>query len=752
MLFIYIFLLSSHSLSQSSPPKPMQTEKSTLPESLDWRSYQGANYLTSFKPEDPIANCDSSWAVLVASTLSDRLKILRSGKSPDIQLSSQYLLSCVDNSKACLGGGIVEAFEFILKNSISDDSNYPYSGKNMDYSLTCNQLHHDSHCGNDGACKDSKFILMYDISLYEKVIGVEQMVQALQSGPIVCRILRDKGLLAYKGGIYDAIGREDGEYGYLSILGYGSEGGVEFWIGGLAYGPGLGDKGYIKIAKGKNALKVESYCAYGIPANKIKIISKDTQKEVSVEDITKISLSNYNINYGKENCGQEINKTSHEKLIPFNESQYPKVLPKHRFILVFGPSQTGKSTFINNLLEFANSKLEKAKVGRGIGKSTTIQVRFYNIGNILALFPEDIQNYDSLTLIDVPGIFDTDIRISKEEIFDQIKIKLFEYGVNSLDAILLFESVNDGSRKVFITMSMLQEYFGKEIRNSTIVLSTKWDKIDEDDKKELEDYLDSMVKKIQVRTMKWQNNYGTKEILTKREMYRQISKLGQNIKKLNPYSVEGLNIQFKKRDELAKQIRENDPNRYSLKDEIRIENIPEEFIEEIEVETMEVVNLTNEEIEIRAKKLFDSQIPIPGDLIPDPSGKRNIMKNIVKVPRTIQKVYTYETGFWIFKETNYHYYQEVIYENKEELIDLGPEMIRGEDKKIPLDYFRGLVSNETKLTPVTKKVLIKAIRYKKIERIIAKNQKNHNFEYYQKQASEQLTKEFVESIRKKLNN
>ena len=750
MPMFYIFLIFSFTSSQSSPPKPAQTEISSLPKSLDWRNYQGINYLTSFKPKALISKCNASWAILVASTLSDRLKILRSGKSPDIQLSSQYLLSCVGNSKPCSNGDIIKGFKFILNNSIPDELTQPNAGKDFNNDLTCDQLKQNMNCAKDEDCLDSKFNLMFGISSYQKVTGVEQMVKALQSGPIVCRILRDSGFLDYKEGIYDTSGGKDGDYDYLSVVGYGSEGGKEFWIGRSAYGERWGSKGYIKVAKGKNVLNVENYCAYGIPANNIKIISKDNQQVVNIEDITKISLGKYNTKY--ENCGQETNTTSHEKYIPFNEFQYPKILPKHRFVLVFGPSQVGKSTFINNLLEFVNSKLEKAKVGSGIGQSTTIKINFYNIGNILALFPEDIQNYDSLTLIDVPGIFDSEMRISKEEIFDQLKQKLFEYGVNSLDAILMFESVYDDSRKVYQTMQALQEYFGKEVKDSTIVLSTKWDKIDEDDKKGVENYLNSMIKTIQVSTMKWQNNFGTKKVLSKPEMYSQLLELGKNIKKLNPYRVEDMNTLLKKRDELAKEIRENDPNRYSFKDEVRIEYIPEEFVKEIDVQIMEIVNLTNEEIELKAKKLFDSQIPIPGGLIPDPSGKRNTTKRIVQVPETIQRTESYRTGHWPFRRTRHRIVQEVIWKDKEELIDHGPMMIRAEDIKIPIDYFRGLVSNETKLAPVTKKVFIKEIRNKKIERMIKKNQEIHDFEYYQKQASEQINKEFVEFIRSKLNN
>ena len=344
------------------------------------------------------------------------------------------------------------------------------------------------------------------------------------------------------------------------------------------------------------------------------------------------------------------------------------------------------------------------------------------------------------------------MRISKEEIFDAIKHQLFNYGVNSLDAILMFESIKDDSRKIYHTMQVLQEYFGKEVHSSTIVISTKWDKIDEDDSQEIETYLDSMIKTIQVKSMKWQNNYGGKEIITKKEMHKQLDKLGQLIENCSPYKVEGLNTLLMKRDELAKQIRENDPDRYSLKDENRTEYVPEEFIKELEVETYELIKLTDEEIDIRSKQLYESQTPIPGGLIPDPSGKRNILKRKVKVPKVIYKEHEYTTGWWIFSSTRKFPYQEIIWEDEVEEIDFGPVMITADDKKLPIGYFKELVRNEAKFVPVIKKILTKDIRYKKIERVIKKNQEKYSFEHYQKLASEKLSREFIENIRMNSNN
>ena len=72
---------------------------------------------------------------------------------------------------------------------------------------------------------------MFGINSYQKIIGVEKMVDALQTGPILCRILKDEGFARYKEGIYRAETGSGGSYEYLAIVGYGSEDGVDFGLG-----------------------------------------------------------------------------------------------------------------------------------------------------------------------------------------------------------------------------------------------------------------------------------------------------------------------------------------------------------------------------------------------------------------------------------------------------------------------------------------------------------------------------------------
>jgi len=98
-------------------------------------------------------------------------------------------------------------------------------------------------------------------------------------GPIACGI--DAGpILNYEGGVVDEQG--SGVDHIVSVVGWGTENGKEYWIVRNSWGEYWGEMGYVRVAKGNNALYLESNCAWAVP---------DTWTEV-----------NYPCHEGGDNC------------------------------------------------------------------------------------------------------------------------------------------------------------------------------------------------------------------------------------------------------------------------------------------------------------------------------------------------------------------------------------------------------------------------------------------------------------------
>jgi hypothetical protein len=81
-----------------------------LPKNYWWGNVNNTNYLTFQRNQHIPIYCGSCWAFAVTSSLSDRIKIKRKAQWPDINLSPQILISCMDNNNGCDGGDTTLAY------------------------------------------------------------------------------------------------------------------------------------------------------------------------------------------------------------------------------------------------------------------------------------------------------------------------------------------------------------------------------------------------------------------------------------------------------------------------------------------------------------------------------------------------------------------------------------------------------------------------------------------------------------------
>ena len=417
--------------------------------------------------------------------------------------------------------------------------------------------------------------------------------------------------------------------------------------------------------------------------------------------------------------------------------------------LVFGPSQFGKSTFINKCLDKARADCERAVVGDGTGISITLEVETYTMEAFKELLPHSRAGYDIIKIFDVPGLFDSELRIDKKEIFAEIKKTLLQSGANNIDGIFLFESVKDDSRKMLITLDIALQLFGEDLVNSSILLTTKWDRLIGNEFQKVESTVEAFATNSGIQTQKWYINHEHFNF-SENQMDVQFSELGSRIGKLKKFKVDEMDDLLQRRDILAEQLRERDPNRFATKEYEQEVQEAEDYIEDEPLKVTEWVALSTEEIEIKAKKMFDNQIPIPGQLIPR-KVIRQVTKDVVNyVPEVKTENKEYSSGWWLFKKKfvvpiQTIKFNEVLKKVTEDVVDY--EFDKGEDIKMNLEYFSRMLDGQMKPEVVEKIIPTRKVRIRPVMKKIKVNQDRYDFEHYQKLAVEEMQKGLLNSIR-----
>lgn len=89
------------------------------------------------------------------------------------------------------------------------------------------------------------------------------MAELAAHGPVACGIC-SKGLDAYAGGIWPGIGKKCSDH-TISIAGYGSAGGVPYWLVRNSWGTFWGEGGWARVHRGNNTAAIEDSCSWATP-------------------------------------------------------------------------------------------------------------------------------------------------------------------------------------------------------------------------------------------------------------------------------------------------------------------------------------------------------------------------------------------------------------------------------------------------------------------------------------------------------
>jgi len=185
-------------------------------------------------------SCGSCWAFTAITPLEfSQCKLT----GTPVALSEQHLLDCDPVNGGCNGGWYDTAWKFLKGGSMLDSKYGPYQAMEE----TCNA--DKTHVGAE-------------VLSYEWIEASPQaMVEALEDGPIAVAMMVVNSFYSYKSGVYIGFNCRTSVNHAVVIVGYGTSGGIPYWIMRNSWGTDWGDAGYMLVARGVNMCNIELYAA-----------------------------------------------------------------------------------------------------------------------------------------------------------------------------------------------------------------------------------------------------------------------------------------------------------------------------------------------------------------------------------------------------------------------------------------------------------------------------------------------------------
>eukprot|EP00301_Raphidiophrys_heterophryoidea_P027933 c9899_g1_i3.p1 GENE.c9899_g1_i3~~c9899_g1_i3.p1 ORF type:complete len:566 (-),score=106.00 c9899_g1_i3:161-1858(-) len=235
-----------------------------LPESLDWRNFNGQNYLPSPRKQ---GSCGSCYAIAATQMVEARIRI-KTNNTLQVKLSPQSILSCSVYSQGCDGGFPFLVGKYGQDYGFLEESCLPYQPKKA----LCSW-----RCSNPKVWYTNSY--HYIGGSYGKCSEVAMMTEIRDKGPIIVGFNAPQDLFWYSEGIFhedqdvvpllqDQTSQrpkhqkaffEKTNHAVLAV-GWGKDPQTnrKYWIVQNTWGDDWGDQGYFKIYRGEDMCSFEA--------------------------------------------------------------------------------------------------------------------------------------------------------------------------------------------------------------------------------------------------------------------------------------------------------------------------------------------------------------------------------------------------------------------------------------------------------------------------------------------------------------